>query len=289
MRPSHVPIDAELLKRLYIDERLTASQIAARVRCAEVTILRRLRRFNIPIRPRGPQINLCRPSVAWSSELAWAVGLIATDGNLSRDGRHLAIPSVDLDVLETLRSCLGLHNRISRGVKNHIYRLQWGDRPFYNRLLSIGLTPAKSLTLGPLAVPDEYFPDFVRGCIDGDGSVLVYTDRYHAAKNERYVYERLYVSLVSASRLFLDWIHARIGALVQIDGDISEQRKAGRRSLWRLRYAKAESIRLIGWMYYASNLPCLARKRAKAERLLLPLGSSSLRLTGRPRVGWLYN
>jgi hypothetical protein len=60
----------------------------------------------------------------------------------------------------------------------------------YDALLTIGLTPAKSLTLGPLAIPDDYFPDFFRGCIDGDGSVLVYTDRYHAAKNERYVYRR---------------------------------------------------------------------------------------------------
>ena len=34
------------------------------------------------------------------------------------------------------------------------------------------MTPEKSLTLGPLAIPDEYFPDFFRGCIDGDGSIF---------------------------------------------------------------------------------------------------------------------
>ena len=52
----------------------------------------------------------------------------------------------------------------------------------------IGLTPAKSLTLRPLAVPDSVFADFLRGCIDGDGSVVVYADWYHTDKNERYVY-----------------------------------------------------------------------------------------------------
>jgi len=49
------------------------------------------------------------------------------------------------------------------------------------------------------------------GCLDSDGSVLVYTDAYHAARRPQYVYERLYVSLVSASRRFLDWIKASIG------------------------------------------------------------------------------
>jgi hypothetical protein len=48
-------------------------------------------------------------------------------------------------------------------------------------------------------VPDEYFVDFLRSCIDGDGSITTYTDRYNTFKNPQYVYARLYVSLVSAS------------------------------------------------------------------------------------------
>lgn len=156
-------------------------------------------------------------------------------------------------------------------------------------LQRIGLTPAKSLTLGPLDVPDEYFADFFRGCIDGDGSVLVYTDRYHTAKNERYVYERLYLSLVSASRPFVEWIQVTIQELLGVRGAILDSGGPRPHPLWRLRYAKANSIRLIGWMYYAPNIPCLARKRAKAGRFLSPLGYSHLPPTGRPRVGWLYN
>src|SRR5947207_7754837 len=222
---------------MYVDEHLTADAIAARLGCTATTIFRRLRGFGIPVRPHGPVPREPSP-LTWTPHLAWAVGLMATDGNLSRDRRHLAIPSIDRDLLEWLRECLGLTNRISitKSGNGFIYRLQWGDRRFYEWLLSIGLTPAKSLTLGPLLVPDEYFADFFRGCIDGDGSVLVYTDRYHTKKNERYVYERLYVSLVSASRLFLDWMRARIRTVARVDGVIDERRKEGGRSLWRLRY-----------------------------------------------------
>jgi len=184
-------IDPAELKNLYVDEGLTTSEVATRFGCSAMTILRRLMRFQIPVRPRGTcpkhadrRRGLTPAWAAWSPALAYAVGLIATDGNLSPDGRHLSIPSKDLDLLESLRGCLGLTNSIGRhsSARGHIHRLQWGDRLFYDWLQSIGLTPAKSLTLGPLAVPDEYFVDFFRGCIDGDGSITTYVDRYNTFK-----------------------------------------------------------------------------------------------------------
>jgi hypothetical protein len=149
--------------------------------------------------------------------------------------------------------------------------------------------PAKSLRLGALAVPDERFADFVRGCIDGDGSVHVYIDSHHRSKKERYVYERLYVSLVSASYAFLAWIQATVSRLIGVSGVIHEHRSSGRRPTWDLRYAKAGSIKLIRWMHYGPEIPSLSRKRVKAARFLSALGSSSEQAAGRPRVGWLYN
>jgi hypothetical protein len=286
-----VAIDADVLRRLYVDERLSTFQIGARLGCAEATVLRRLRRFGIVVRARGPMPRRYHDSspICWSPDLAYAVGLIATDGNLSPDGRHLGIPSKDCDLLESLRRCLRLTNRITRSQNGHIYRLQWGDRGFYDWLLSIGLTPAKSLTLGPLAVPEEHFADFFRGCLDGDGSVLVYTDRYHLAKNERYIYQRLYVSLCSASRPFLEWIQATIRSLVGIDGVINVKKKQDYHPVWTLRYAKGESIELLRWTYYLPTVPSLARKRATAEPFLRPLGHAPARPVGRPRAGWVYN
>ena len=153
----------------------------------------------------------------------------------------------------------------------------------------IGLTPAKSLTLRPLAIPDAVFADFVRGCIDGDGSVTVYVDRHNTDKSERYVYERLYVKLVSASRVFLDWVQATIRRILSMRGSITVQRAQGRSPLWTLRYAKSESIELLRWIYYSPTVPCLARKRATADPFLQPLGHAAARPVGRRRAGWVYN
>ena len=221
--------------------------------------------------------------------MAYVVGLIATDGNLSRERFCISVASKDADLLETVRRCLNLTNRITPYTGKRCYHIQWRDRVFHDWLIRLGLTPAKSLTLGPITVPSEYFADFFRGCIDGDGTILVYTDRYNTAKKSQYVYERLYVSLVSGSRAFVDWLRAELNRLVGVAGDIHERRKPNRAPLWRLRYAKADSIRLIRWMYYSPDVPCLGRKRAKAERFLQPLGHSRRPHVGRPRAGWLYN
>ena len=135
---------------------------------------------------------------------------------------HLSLISKDVDQIETFRRCLRLEVPISqiRTATGIHHKVLWCDRGLYDWFVGAGLTPAKSRTLGPLAVPDSVFRDFFRGCIDGDGSVLVYIDRYHAARRLQYVYERLYVSLVSASLRFLDWIKASVGRMVCVGGAI---------------------------------------------------------------------
>lgn len=258
-------ISADELKRLYLDDRLTVEEIAARLNCGATTIRRRMSELGIPTRRRGPR--LADKHYEWSPELAYVIGLITTDGNLSPDGRHLTVTSADIDLLETVRACLGISASVATVIGgysgNSYYRLQWGDRAFYRWLRTIGLMPAKSLKLGPLAIPDDYLADFVRGCIDGDGSIVTYTDRYNTFKNENYVYERLFVSLVSGSYPFLEWIHSNITRLLNLGGGIFERHK-GRSTYWLLKYMKNDSIRLLKWLYYSPNVPCLARKRNKA-------------------------
>jgi hypothetical protein len=281
--------DPELLRRLYVDEGLSARGIGAMLGCAGATILRRLRRLGVDVRPTGPvpHSRARGIGIAWSPEIAYALGLMATDGNLARRKGQLSLVSKDLDQIETLRRCLQLEARISRvrSSTGFLHKVQWYDRGLYDWFLRVGLTPAKSRTLGPLAVPDELYADFFRGCIDGDGCVLVYTDRYHATKNPSYVYERLYVSLVSASRPFLEWIQANTRRLAGVSGAIHDSGGRNQRPIWALRYAKGESRRVLGWMYHGPDVPCLARKRVKAERFLSALDFPSLRSVRRPTLG----
>jgi len=126
-------------------------------------------------RKRGPYRLRARSPLVWSPELAYAVGLIATDGNLSPSGRHVSVSSGEREVLETFLRCIDRRAKIGHvkgGFGTHGLRVQIGDVGLYRWLQSIGLTPRKSLTLGPIDVPDAVLCHLLRGLLDGDGSVI---------------------------------------------------------------------------------------------------------------------
>ena len=221
---------------------------------------------------RGPKPK--RREVVWSPELAYAVGLLATDGCLSNDGRHLILVSKDLEQLENFKECLGLKvkigiHRAGRRMKNRTYhRVQWGDVVLYDFLLKIGLTPNKSLTIGALEIPDQYFFDFLRGSFDGDGCFYSYFDpRWRSSF-------MFYLTFVSASPVHIDWLRRTIARLLGVNGHVSVSRGDGKKNhgLSALRYAKRESMIVMRAMYARPRNIHLSRKRLKIERALRIVG-----------------
>ncbi len=220
-------------------------------------------------RHKMPKRKLPDKDFDWTPEVAYAVGLIATDGCLSSDERHIIMRSSDIQLLKTFKKCLGLSNKIVQSkhdgwAKKPCYRIQFGNIQFYKWLSRIGLTPRKTHTIGELKIPDKCFPDFLRGHLGGDGSVWTYKDYWNTSKNSEYVYTRLYVRFISASKNHIYWLRERIHRIIDAKGDISrEKRDRLNRStvMWNLRFAKKESMEIIKWIYYDKNMPCLKRKR----------------------------
>lgn len=266
-----IEIPRSLLHRLYVEEGLTTVEIGERWGCSEQTVRRRLTEHDIPIRPRGPRTH-GRVSHKWSADLAYAIGLITADGNLSPDGRHITFVSADRELHETYRRCLGISNRTGQhtGGYGSAFKTTFGDVVFYHWLLGIGLMPDKTFRLRRVDVPDEYFADFTRGFLDGDGNINVYLDSYNVRKhrNEKYAYWRLYVRLYSASRPFLEWMQAMLVRLVSAGGTILDRGTSG----WVLQYAKRDSLHLLPWVYYSPGVPCLERKRARFYEYLVKVG-----------------
>ena len=101
--------------------------------------------------------------VEWSARMAYAVGVIATDGCLVKDGRHAAFVTKDEDLMRAWLTCIGHEQlRYSRPISRAgttIYRIQVSDVGLYRFLMSIGLTARKSLTFGRFDVPDRLFDD----------------------------------------------------------------------------------------------------------------------------------
>jgi len=134
------------------------------------------------------------------------VGLIASDGCLSKDCRHIALVSKDKEIIDHSQKILDAHHKVTTkmgGFQTEAFQLQFSDVALYDFLLAAGLTPAKSKTIPALDVPDAYYPDFLRGYFDGDGTVYGYRDiRW---KNS-YMY---YSAFTGASPSFLDWLRAQ--------------------------------------------------------------------------------
>ena len=216
---------------------------------------------------RGPKPK--RESVTWSPELAYAVGLLVTDGSLSVDGRHIDLTSKDEEQLINFMHCIGKKIRISSKrpspLAEPITRVQFSDVGLYNFLQDIGLTPKKTKTIGPIKVPEEYLFDFLRGHHDGDGAFYSY---YDPRWKNSFMY---YLIFLSASKEHVLWIQNKIEALLGVKGHITTSRSS---CVLQLKYAKKESLLVLRKMYPNKTVVCLSRKRLKIERALGIVGQS---------------
>jgi hypothetical protein len=202
-------------------------------------------------------------SIEWTPTLAYAVGLLATDG-CQTDGRHLAFPSADRELVEILLRCLGKTNKIAierTRTGGVVYRTQIGDVRFCRWLLAVGVTPRKSLTLGPLNVPDDLVLECARGLMDGDGDITNFT---HAATKKAYPnyrYERIVLGFNSASRAHLEWLRAKLEPYAKAPGWLGiKAATAERHEYVKLRYGKRDGLRLLALLYRDPTVPRLERK-----------------------------
>ncbi|HEV7424084.1 MAG TPA: hypothetical protein VGO21_02745 [Candidatus Paceibacterota bacterium] len=200
--------------------------------------------------------------INWRPDLAYAIGLIATDGCLSSDGLLFDLSSKDREQLLNFSKCLGVNFKIGNKWNyqgDKCLRIQFKNRVFYDFLLSIGLTPRKSLTMGKLKIPNKYFFDFLRGCFDGDGCFYSYWDpRWRSS----YMF---YLEFSSASLKHLLWLRKEIKKRIFVEGHVTGRKK---NSFFQLKYAKKEGLEIIRKIYYDNKVICLSRKRLKIEKAL---------------------
>lgn len=215
------------------------------------------------LRKKRGLVSKARVDIKWSASFAYAIGLIVSDGSVSKDGRHVCFVSKDLEQIDNFQEALKLDNFIglsNRGKTTQAYRVQFSDVGFWKYLVSIGIFPAKSKTIAKINIPDEYFFDFVRGEFDGDGSIYSYIDtRWKGSL-------MFYISFASGSKDFIEWLQTEISVRIGIKGHITKP--SGRNSVYQLRYAKQEACRLLEKMYEKEDSISLSRKRLKVKKIL---------------------
>ena len=114
----------------------------------------------------------------WTSDMAYVLGFIASDGNVKGGRLKISVKSSDVDVLEKIKNSIKYTGDIHLGKSKcnekefSIATLYIHSKELCKDLKKLNIIENKSLVLNMDGViPDEYKIDFIRGYFDGDGSV----------------------------------------------------------------------------------------------------------------------
>ncbi|TSC91206.1 MAG: intein homing endonuclease-related protein [Parcubacteria group bacterium Licking1014_17] len=192
--------------------------------------------------------------------MAYVLGYLYADGSLEDAsylrGKYLRVTSVDRDSIVRIRKWLESEHTIvvSKPPIGRIrYLLRIGSHKIYDSLTKLGLYPNKSLTIKFPAIPDKYLSDFVRGYMDGDGCVSLYTKK---GKKKDVIVKKLSVIFTSGSFDFLSSLCEILRRKLQLDqGNVYKCQRC-----FQLRYSTNDSIKLFPFLY-RKNLKDLFFKR----------------------------
>lgn len=166
-------------KELYLQNNLSLTQISKQLHMDRGILAKNLKADGVIVHnyQNEPRMNQFFFDVIDSEEKAYWLGFLYADGAIGsfNNGIEVSLKSSDIDHLYKLANSLGF-------VDKHIYqdevrcRLNFNNKRIHSKLIELGCTPRKSLTLtfpSSTQVPSYLIRHFVRGYIDGDGSVMI--------------------------------------------------------------------------------------------------------------------
>ena len=175
----------------------------------------------------------------WSQEMAYVLGLIATDGCVSRSG-VVSLCINDKDLIEKVKDIMGSAHKIKYyGHQEGLYSFSFSRQKLCVDLSWLGVFPNKSLNIRFPDVPDAFLTDFIRGVFDGDGSV------YFEKKNPRFPLRSIFLS---SSKDFIITLESKLQGLGMPKRVIYEQKTKNAIS-YKFRYSHYNSIKLFNLLY----------------------------------------
>lgn len=184
---------------------------------------------------------------SFSREMAYILGFIFADGNVSWNEKEsrwsltITQSRKDFEHLERIRRILKANRPLYYSPKTKAYRLIVASKKLCRDLIELGVVPRKSLTVDFPKIPENFLNDFVRGIIDGDGSVF-YFDR----KRSPYLAIRIY----SGSKKFL----VRMEQIIRKKLGISSKVRNIHGNTYGLQYTCNQARILARWIYTDTDL-----------------------------------
>lgn len=162
---------------------ISSRKLAKKYDCRPKSIRDFLRRCGVEIRPfQKYHVKQEFFEVIDSSNKAYLLGWLYSDGNVQKDVRGWSLAICDFGAIKQVKSMIdyaGPIYKVKKQVdKEHYkdkYRLNVSDTKMAKDLVKLGCMPAKSLILDHPTVeqvPEHLLSHFYRGILEGDGSIM---------------------------------------------------------------------------------------------------------------------
>lgn len=192
----------------------------------------------------------------WSPEMAYVLGYWWADGcmRIKRNtGAHeIEIASNDRDHLETIAQVIGGKYTLRKVAEDaNCYKIVFCSKEMYQDITTLGGSPRKSRVIGFPDVPSELLPHFIRGVVDGDGTLSWNGDRP-------------ILQVYSGSQQFLNGLILTI----QQETGIPAPTPQANRENWTVKWSTIRAKCLAVWLYIDNPGLALARKAATAAQFI---------------------
>jgi hypothetical protein len=191
------------------------------------------------------------------------LGMICADGWVSKDSSRveLTLKEGDKDFLEILARNL-TDRPLSYRQKQRAYRLTLENPEIKKALMLFINSFDKTLNLVfPSGIPDKYLKHFIRGYIDGDGTIGVKVS-YRRVQGIRKQYPGTRLRILG-TKAFLFGLSQNLMRLGLVNF-VREPSKKGKENVYYTEYAFVSADRILSWLYKDVNF-YLPRKKKVFE------------------------
>jgi len=192
----------------------------------------------------------------WTPEMAYVLGYWWADGYMyikpSTGAHEIEFASIDREHLQLIADIIGInyHMRLVSKTSN-CYEITYCSKEMYRDLEALGGTPRKSRTISMPSISSELLPHFIRGFVDGDGTLSWNGDRP-------------ILQIYSASTELLTGMGRAIEAMTGIPAP----QLASNRDRYYIKWSTIRAKCLAAWLYVEHPGLVLARKSVIAAHFL---------------------
>lgn len=205
-----------------------------------------------------------------SHNMAYILGLLASDGNVARDENKISLELEETDsyLLDNINSLVGNTRPIkyyvhkhNNGTETKAAKIQVWSAEWKKDLAIYNIVPVKTKILKPPTFLDKkYYISYLKGYFDGDGSI------YYNLNIKKWS-----LNFCGASYDVIKWIHdIFINDYGIVVGKVEEQTLETGNKFYRFYLTNKSGLKKIYQMWYQDETSsiCLSRKQEKFEKLI---------------------